>query len=312
MRFCPYLGKETDEPFNREHVIPDALGGADKFCIEVCESMNSKGQDLIENGFVHDYSMQRPKTECNVISRSGQKPQYNLDGEFEDGTKVGVAVDAHGNQTIMPIKPVDTVETVNPDGSKTLETTILLHDSDPRLKNLEKVEGAKAAPGDVTNRVESELAGSIRAETTINRTALARGFAKIAFAACCFKFPEWAKCSVAAEFRTLFEDSWDPTNGRWGVKWQFLQKGDEKHVLFPEVERCQHVVVLYGGGDGKLLCGVKLFGGEVVAEGDQKTAVFEMHAAPQSFLGDACRWYARVDATSKKVEFVEDVLARPT
>lgn len=312
MRYCPYLGKETDEPFTREHVIPDALGGADKFCIEVCESKNSKGQDLIENGFVHDYSMQRPKTECNVISRSGQKPQYKVEGEFDDGTKVRIAIDAEGDQTLIPVKPVDKVETENHDGSKKLEVTILMHESDPNLKNLEGVEAGIAKRGEITKREESELGGSIRAETEINRTALLRGFAKIAFAACCFKFPEWARCPVASEFRTLLEDSWDPTYGRWGVKWQFLQAGDEKHVLFPEVERCQHVVVLYGCGDGKLLCGVKLFGGEVVAEGDQKTALFEMHAAPQPFLGDACRWYARIDSTSKKVEFVEDVLARPT
>lgn len=312
MRFCPYLGKETDETFNKEHVIPDALGGADKFCIEVCESMNSKGRDLIENGFVHDYSMQRPKTECNVISRSGQTPQYKVEGEFYDGTKVRIAIDAVGEQTLIPVKPVEKVETENHDGSKTLEVTILMHESDPNLKNLEGVEAGIAKRGEITKREESELGGSIRAETEINRTALLRGSSKIAFAACCFKFPEWARCSVAAEFRTLFEDSWDPTEGRWGVKWQFLQKGDPKHVLFPEVGGCQHVVVLYGSGDGKLLCGVKLFGGEVVAEGDQKTAIFEMHDAPQSFLGDASRWYARVDATSKRVEFVEDVLARPT
>jgi len=312
MRFCPYLGNETDEPFNREHVIPDAIGGADNFCIDVCESMNSKGQELIENSFVHDYSMQRPKAECNVSSRSGQKPQYKVEGEFDDGTKVRVAIDAEGNQTVIPVKPVDKVETENPDGSRNLEVTILLHDSDPNLKHLEKVEAANAKISEVTNRVESELGGSIRAETTIDRTALLRGYAKIAFAACCFKFPEWAKCVVAGEYRQLLDESWEPSNGSWAVKWQWLQQGDEKHVLFPEVSACQHVIVLYGCGNGKLICGVKLFGGEVVAEGDQKTAMFEMHDAPQPFLGDACRWYARIDSTSKKVEFVEDVLARPT
>lgn len=311
MRYCPYLGAETAEDFNKEHVIPDALGGADAFCIEVSKSMNTKGHENIETKFVHDYSMQRSKTECNIISRSGQAPSYRVSGKYEDGTKVTVSFDSESNQKIIPSKPVEVVESPLSEGMTNRQVKILLSDSDPNYKNLLKIEAANSKRGEIISRSEGEVAGNIQTDMPIDRTALIRGFAKIAFAACCFKFPGWAKSAHAANFRKVLQDSWSPKPQNWGVKWKWMKAEDAEQVLFPDIEERQHVIFLYGTPSGTLLCGVKLFGGNPVVKKDRKTAFFEMHDNSVVFLKDAQRWFALCDAPSHGVKFVEDELRRP-
>lgn len=310
MRYCPYLGKETEEEFNNEHIIPDALGGANSFTIEVSESMNQKANVLIDVPFLNETSIAKPKTDCEIKSRSGGTSSYSVEGQYADGTGVTVTEHSDGEQVIMPDEPVVESKEVKPDGALHKTVKVVIGDSDPRKRDLMAKISKTESEDEVISKVESEIPGTIAAHFDIDQTALLRGFAKIAFGATIFNFPEWAKTSIANEYRSIFSDSWDPT--KWNVKWQWLDHTDEKYILIPKVDECSHAVVLYGTPSGLLLCAVSLFGGVEVAPGDKKTALFEIHSPPQNYLGDAERWVALCDARDGNVTFLNDRLERPT
>ena len=53
MRYCPYLGTDTDDKFSKEHIIPEAIGERLDYSIDVSGTINSQFGDTIDAALVN-------------------------------------------------------------------------------------------------------------------------------------------------------------------------------------------------------------------------------------------------------------------
>jgi hypothetical protein len=54
--YCPYTDRDLDiEETNREHIIPLALGGVDRFEIRVCREFNSTVGSDVDGALANDF-----------------------------------------------------------------------------------------------------------------------------------------------------------------------------------------------------------------------------------------------------------------
>lgn len=106
--YCAYHGVDhpEDTKFTQEHIVPAALGGAERFSIRVCEQANNEFGGRIDGPFVSMFFVAIPRFLYGLAATDGNSPRIDLSGTSVIGSdEVKVRYHLTPEEQFLAIEP---------------------------------------------------------------------------------------------------------------------------------------------------------------------------------------------------------------
>ena len=261
--FCPYLGRLTNEPHNREHLIPEALGGPVSLNVRVSEKENSRFSKI-------DSELGKMPAISEKIVNFGiagyrDVPPSKREFTTSEGVVVRTRLDQVGTtqatqrRILKDVSPTDDSNNLgNVHESGTITGTAKeMADSIAAMQQKSDKSGRELILG---HEVIVDLQSA--AETTpVDRLRIQQALLKIAFISTCYMFPRFAETKAITGWRRALVAS---TLEEWedaGVRICDVH-GELYKQLVGSPDPQEHTVAVYRRQDGNSInvC-VDLFGG---------------------------------------------------
>lgn len=249
-KFYPYTTRLVDAATNREHIIPDALGGPNGFALRADDKTNSRYGSTVDLQLIHDPLIQLMASKAGVVSRSGPV-DWEQRGQLEDGSAVLVTMGPSGADFRMRVPVTKDAETGKISGVRGFGPEAQEH--------LQRVTEEFARKG-VTiepNEVKT-LGGEVRVSICHRILPTTQGLAKIAYLATVWSLGDAFICSSgAAQYRKLLDG--DATEDAFAASGVTVLTMTTQPFETPEPADTYHVIACMQRNGG-IATMVRLFG----------------------------------------------------
>lgn len=256
MPHCPYLGAETGEDFNVEHIIPEAIGGRKDYAIQVSKVINSRFGETIDAALVNHPQIRALCVHFQIKGKSGV-PTLKVRGEALDlGLKLDFTAsdETHINVRVRnPVAPAPDDEGLR----------VLTYMDGQGSREMERIAKDVAKDGkEVIWEQEQPLDEvEVRLYNDGNPFLAALGMAKIAFGGLLYEFPEFGKDPAASAWRNLLNASSPKEAHESGVEFSAYNQPEAVKALIPvAIQPWEHVVSIANCGPAGIFVAVSLFG----------------------------------------------------
>jgi hypothetical protein len=166
--YCIYCNEnhEEDTPLNREHIVPQAIGGPGSFSFRVCEKSNSELGDKVDGPFIRMFLVNNDRFYYGLQSYRGE-PTLDLSGMTQiDGKDRKIKYVVTAEEKVFKMTPLveptrkDAQEMLNVSGDPMDARRILLG----KLSSVEKA--GKTLSDEFGNLVTKERIEALIAEKT--------------------------------------------------------------------------------------------------------------------------------------------------
>lgn len=281
-QLCPY----TCQPVaalaaNREHIIPDALGGPNGFALAADAQRNLDYGRSVDSRLINSPLLGMLAAAARVQTRSGPATWKSSGTLIADGSRVEM-VGSAGQMAFRFRKPVE----VDPSTGRVHAVRGFGADVDKELAQVRKNLKRK---GWALQQVESKVLGAaVKGGFEHNISEMAQGLTKIAYLATVWAIGDgFIRTDAGAQYRRWIDA--EPTEA--GLDAAGLQPVWKSMFKDGGTPGGQHRVACLSR-EGLLLTGVRLFNASFV---DITIAV----EVPELDLPDGHGWIATIDATTK-------------
>ena len=259
---CPYTLKPLSElqETSREHVILDALGGANGYWVTACKKENNELGRTVDAAFQAEPLIAMLASEVGVKTRNGVAA-WTLPGELVDGNRpVEVTIPHQGPVDVFHRKPV-----LKDASDNSFQIIAPPAQADKLLKEME-MNLTKKGVSISEPIVRQSPNQTIHSRLTFNLTAMNAGLMKIAYLACCERLgnsflddplnPEWQK---AIRAKTAEDIEAVKIHG-----WSFADATSYANEILPPLTEHEHGIAILNVNHQGIIVGVRLFGCEVL------------------------------------------------
>lgn len=256
MAYCPYRGSETEEEFNVEHIIPEAIGGRQDYAIQVSKGINSHFGDTIDAALVNHPQVRALCIHYGIKGKRGL-PELKLRGDaVTSDLKFDFSATDVRHIKVRVHNPVAS----DPDDASQKVLTYMNGDGDQEMARINKDMGRKGK--DVVWEEEQSLDEvEVILQNEGNPVLAALGLAKIAFGGLIHEFPEYSHAPLADAWRRLLnaEDNEQVTQA--GIEFSAYNQLAALKAVVPEViQPWEHIVSIADCGSAGIFVAISLFG----------------------------------------------------
>ncbi len=176
---CPYTRRPLNElvKVSREHVVPDAIGGADAYSVDCCRDANSALGTRVDAPLVNSDFLRALRVQHGIESRTGAA-KWELRGtEVESGTPVNLTISEGPVPTVHYPKPV----TMSDDG-KSGTFIVTPAGRDEFVRRFVENHARKGKRVEIVSETRRPV-GPSKFEVVAEMRPIARGLLKIAYLA---------------------------------------------------------------------------------------------------------------------------------
>lgn len=257
-RYCPYIGKYTDEKFTPDHVIPHCIGGSFDYSVPVSDTANSWIGSNIEAGLRKSPFIEAACVQHGVKSRSGT-PEWKLRGLILDGNhKVEIVFRPDGSAYCRIVNSF----LADTDSRTRGVIRAVADDLEPEMARFARDHERKGH--DVVFGPEEETLNDVpvSVELVFDTHILKRALSKIAYAGLLHAFPDYVDDPLAPEWRELVMNESDHDALAAKIHGTCFTVDDMTlYACFSPLEPYEHAVSITRLPEGcEVLVGVSLFG----------------------------------------------------
>lgn len=256
-RLCPYTSSlVTSLDANREHIIPDALGGPNSFAVRADRTMNERYGATVDSRLIHAPIVSLLAAKLGVTSRSGPTASRAKGSLVEDGSPVDVEFSS-SSVSFRIRKPV-----VHDD--QTGELAAVRGFGNDAQKQLARI------ARDLSKKGQTVIAGAasvstsqVRVRLTHNRLHVEQGLGKIAYLATVWTLGDsFIATAAAAKYRAYIGA--EPLNEAMATTGLCAMPISKLRDAMPNLSEAYHLILCSQRGN-RVTTLVRLFNSDLLS-----------------------------------------------